>query len=546
MKRILSAITMMALLATLILSTAACGSKSASTEETKAAETAAATTTAAADTGDNSGMNASNTLVYAGENEDCINPLMTNHDEVTDLIFSGLMKYDANGNPTEDLAESYEYDDASMTYTFHLREGIKWHDGEAFSAEDVVYTYEEILNDATLGTSLRTDYEDIASIEAVDANTVAVTMSQYDANMLGYFTMGIVPKHLLENTEDMNTDSFNQAPVGTGRYKFVEWDTAGGMIVLQANADYYAKVPNIEYVVYKTVAVESTKATMIQSGEADLAWLNSNYAEQFKSDDNFNSWVFTTADYRGASMDMTTEFWQKNADSIGVLNYALDKNAICQSTLKGQGEAAYSPIQLNPLGSDASCDIYPYDTAKFAEEMEKLGWKKNADGIYERNGEIFHFTIQTRDYEEERIAIANMMSQMLKDVGVEMEVVLVTKFDWESGYNGFLAGYATQFDPDMIYKQYVTDASDNRMKYSNSKVDELLAQGRHETDPEKRKEIYAAFEQEYAQNPGVLLAVYLNGDYVGTSALEGLDTTRVLGHHAVGVMWNIEEWTLNR
>ncbi|MDD6614758.1 MAG: ABC transporter substrate-binding protein [Lachnospiraceae bacterium] len=491
-------------------------------------------------------MNASNTLIYAGENEDCINPLMTNHDEITDIIFSGLMKYDANGKPVNDLAESYEYDETAMKYTFHLRDGVKWHDGEVFSAEDVVFTYEEILNDETLGTSLRTDYEDIAGITAVDDHTVEFTMSEYDANMLGYFTMGIVPKHLLENTEDMNTDPFNQAPVGTGRYKFVEWDTAGGMITLQANADYYDKIPNIEYIVYKTVAVESTKATMIQSGEADLAWLNSNYAAQFKEDENYNSWVFKTADYRAASMDMASDFWSRNGDSIGVLNYALNKDVICQSTLQGQGCAAYSPIQMNPLGSTQEADIYPYDPGKFAEEMEKLGWEKNSDGIYERNGEVFHFTIQTRDYEEERIAIANMMSQMLKDVGVEMEVVLVTKFDWSAGYNGFLAGYATQFDPDMIYKQYVTDASDNRMKYSNAKVDELLAAGRHEADPEKRKEIYAEFEKVYAEEPGVLLAVYLDGDYVGTNALEGLDTTRVLGHHAVGVMWNVEDWTLNR
>ncbi len=491
-------------------------------------------------------MNESNTLIYAGENEDCINPLMTNHDEITDIIFSGLMKYDANGNPVTDLAEGYEYDEDARKYTFHLRDGVKWHDGEDFSAEDVVFTYEEILNDETLGTSLRTDYEDISQVTAVDENTVEFTMSEYDANMLGYFTMGIVPKHLLENTEDMNTDPFNQAPVGTGRYKFIEWDTAGGMITLQANSEYYDKVPNIEYMVYKTVAVESTKATMIQSGEADLAWLNSNYAAQFKGDDDYHSWVFTTADYRAASMDMASDFWSRNGDSIGVLNYALDKEAICQSTLQGQGCPAYSPIQRNLLGSNPESDIYPYDPGKFAEEMEKLGWEKNEDGIFERNGDVFHFTIQTRDFEEERIAIANMMSQMLRDVGVEMEVVLVTKFDWSAGYDGFLAGYATQFDPDMIYKQYVTDASDNRMKYSNAAVDELLAAGRHEADPGKRKEIYAEFERVYAKEPGVLLAVYLNGDYVGTNALEGLDTTRVLGHHAVGVMWNIEDWTLDR
>lgn len=137
-------------------------------------------------------------------------------------------------------------------------------------------------------------------------------------------------------------------------------------------------------------------------------------------------------------------------------------------------------------------------------------------------------------------------SAMLKQAGVEMEVVLVAKFDWNAGYDGFLAGFATQFDPDMAYGQFVTDGSDNTMHYSNAEVDRLLTEARHTEDPEKRLALYGEFEKVYAQHPGVLLVAYLDGNYVGTSALSGLDTSRVLGHHAVGVMWNIEEWTLQK
>ncbi len=178
--------------------------------------------------------------------------------------------------------------------------------------------------------------------------------------------------------------------------------------------------------------------------------------------------------------------------------------------------------------------------------MEKLGWKKGTDGIYERNGERFHFTIQTRDYEEERVDIANIMSAMLKQAGVEMEVVLVTRFDWSAGYDGFLAGFATPFDPDMAYKQFVTGASDNTMSYSNERVDRLLEEGRHTEDEKRRRELYGEFEEVFSQNPGVLLVAYLKGNYVGSSAVDGLDTVRVLGHHAVGVMWNIEDWRITR
>ena len=487
----------------------------------------------------------SNTLVYAGENESTINPVLTYHDELTDIIFSGLMKYDGNGRPVADLAESYEYDAENFTYTFHLRKGVKWHDGEMFDAEDVVFTYRALIEDDTLSSSLTSDYEDIVRVEAIDDNTVEIQLDHYNAAILGYFTMGILPEHFLKG-EDMNTTAFNQAPVGTGRYKFQEWDMAGGMILLVRNEYYYGKVPNIERLIYKTVAVESTKATMLESGEADLAWLNAGYANNFRDRENYRTWDFSTADYRGASMDMKSDFWSRNSDSIGVLNYALDKDSIVASVLNGQGEAAYSPIQKNPLGSNPAANIYSYNLVKFDEEMEKLGWKKGTDGIYERNGERFHFTIQTRDYEEERVDIANIMSAMLKQAGVEMEVVLVTRFDWSAGYDGFLAGFATPFDPDMAYKQFVTGASDNTMSYSNERVDRLLEEGRHTEDEKRRRELYGEFEEVFSQNPGVLLVAYLKGNYVGSSAVDGLDTVRVLGHHAVGVMWNIEDWRITR
>ncbi|MBR5337978.1 MAG: ABC transporter substrate-binding protein [Lachnospiraceae bacterium] len=540
----MNSIVALAAAAVLCIGLAGCGG-SGGAGSTAAASSAAASAGSSAASSAGAGSDMSNTLVYAGENEDSINPVLTNHDELTDVIFSGLMKYDKNGKPVNDLAEKVDFDEASLTYKFALRKGVKWHDGKDFSAKDVEFTYKELTEDKNLSNSLTTDYEDIESIKVVDDNNVEIKMKKYNANMLGYFTIGIIPKHLLEGKE-ISTDEFNKKPVGTGRYKFVSWDTTGGMITLEKNTDYYDKVPNIDRIVYKTVAVESTKATMIQSGEADLAWLNANYAAKFKDNANFNTWDFATADYRGASMAMESDFWKNNKDSIGVLNYALDKDAIIKSVLNNQGQAAYSPIQKNPLGSNKEADIYSYDLTKFDEEMKKLGWEKGSDGIYARNGQKFHFRIQTRDYEEERVDIANLMSSMLKKAGVEMEVCLVTKFDWKAGYDGFLAGFATQFDPDMAYKQFVTNGSSNTMKYSNPKVDELLEKGRRGKTEAERLEAYGQFEVEYAKAPGVLLVAYLDGNYVGAKGVKGLDTTRVLGHHSVGVMWNIEEWTITR
>ena len=485
------------------------------------------------------------TLVYAGENESTINPLLNNHQELPTIIFSGLMKYDAGGRPVPDLAESVTVDDASLVYTFRLRRGVQWHDGTPFTAADVVFTYHALIGDTTLTSSITSNYEDIASVTSPEENTVVFTLKRPNAAMPDNFTIGILPKHLFEG-RDINTAPANYAPVGTGRYRFVEWDAAGGYIVLERNEHFYGKVPNIERIIYCTVAVESTKALMLQSGEADIAWLNARYADRFRGKEGFRNVDFQTADYRSCSMDFRSDFWKRNADSIAVLNRAVDKQAVVNSVLAGHGEPAFSPLQKNRYGGNRKADMYPFDLQAFADEMERLGWKKGSDGIYERNGEKFSFTIQVRDYEEERVDMANVVAAQLKQAGVDMRVVLVTRFDWNAGYNGFLAGFAAEFDPDAVFKDFVTGASDNTMHYSNAEVDRLLREGRGTADPEKRRKLYGDFEVAYAEHPGHLFIAYLDGNYVTVAGLHGLDNSRVLGHHAVGVMWNIEDWTLAR
>ena len=129
-----------------------------------------------------------NTLVYAGENEDTINPLLNNHQELPTIIFSGLMKYDAKGQPVPELAESFTYDKGAHTYAFKLRDGVKWHDGKPLTVEDILFTYEALTKDKTLASSITSNYEDIKSITAPDAQTVIFTLSKPNAAMLDNFT----------------------------------------------------------------------------------------------------------------------------------------------------------------------------------------------------------------------------------------------------------------------------------------------------------------------------------------------------------------------
>ena len=484
-------------------------------------------------------------LVFAGEGVLSINPLINVHDELPGLIFSGLLKHDLSGKVVPDLCSSFDYDPNALRYTFHLKDGVYWHDGTPFTAADVVFTYQKLCFDQSFISPARSNYLDIKNVTATDPQTVVMELSAPNAALPGYLCIGILPEHLLKD-EELMTSFFNQQPVGTGRYQFKEWDRAAGRIELVVNAAYYGKVPAIKHITYCTTADESNKSLLLRSGKADLAWLNAEDAAWFRTQAEFENIDFKTADLRTISMDFRTPFWQRNRDSIAPLNYAIDKDALVQSVLSGRGIRAWSPLQPHKVNASHEIDIYPFSLDKFHAAMASLGWVKGADGIYVRNGERFSFSLQVREYEAERVALAQICASMLKDAGVEMRVQLVPHFDFTAGYNACLYGIAAQYDPDQYYSVLVSGMSDNVSGYSNPEVDTLLKQGRRELDPIKRARIYQDFELAFSHDPAFIPLVYIDGNYVSINGLYGLDDRMLLGHHAAGVFRNVEEWTLSR
>lgn len=488
------------------------------------------------------GNNGEKVLSYASPDYTTINSILNTHDELPDIIFSGLMKYDGKGNPVPDLAASYDFDPATDTYTFHLRDGITWHDGQPFTAKDVKFTLDTLTQNKELEASITDNYKEIESVETTDDKTVVIHLSKPNAAILNYLTIGILPEHLLAGKNIM-TDSFNQHPVGTGRYKLVSWDK-GQSITVEKNDKYYDKVPKIDKIVFKIIPDENAKAAQVKSGGVDLAWLNAQNAKTFRDNKDFAVYDFKTADYRAIAPNFNAPFWQKHADLIPILGYAIDKKAIVDSVLTGQGEVAYSPLQMNVEYNNPNVEKRDYDPAVFQQKVEALGWQKGADGIYEKDGEKLSFSVDTREYETERVDIAKVVSSQLKNVGVDMQVHIVPKLNWKQ-LECFLIGNAAPFDPDNgTYDLFYTNASGNYTHYSRPDVDAALAKARATYDVNERKAAYNEFQELWAANPAYIMVAYLDGNYVAAKKVKGLDTQRILGHHAVGVFWNVEDWDI--
>ena len=481
------------------------------------------------------------TLVYGSGDYTRINPAMDEHCEINVLLFDGLTDHDGDGSIIPRLAKSWEYDEEAMTYTFHLEEGVKWHDGVEFTAEDVKFTIEAIM-DPDNGSENAPNYEDVEEITVPDPYTVVFRLAEPNYAFLEYMTMAILPKHLLEG-EDMQQSDFFRAPVGTGPYKLTEWD-AGQAIIMDKNEDYFAGAANIGRIIFKIVSDDNVKALQLRSGELSLSQVTPKDATLFENDGVHTVYDETTSDYRGILYNFWNEYWQENADLIPAISCLIDRQQIVDAVLLGKGEIAYSPLQRN-VYNDPDAERYDYDPDRAAQLFEAAGCEKDAEGFWCRSGERIGFVLNATPGDQVRIDMAQIAAQQLRAGGLEVTAnVPAGGIDWGT-QQCCIIGWGSPFDADdHTYKVFGTDKGANYSGYSNPAVDAALAQARQTDDPDARRAAYAEFQQALAQQPAYTFFCYIDAIYVADSRIKGISTDTILGHHGVGIFWNVCDWTL--
>ena len=480
------------------------------------------------------------TLVYGSGDYTRINPAMDEHGEINILIFNGLTAHDGDNQVVPGLAESWDFDEETCTYTFHLAENVKWHDGEPFTAEDVKFTIEAIM-DPENGSENAPNYEDVQEITVVDDHTVSFKLDAPNVAFLDYMTMAVLPKHLLEG-EDMQTSDFFRHPVGTGPYKLESWEE-GQAITLVKNEDYFKGEPNIDTVVFKIVSDDNAKALQLKSGELDLALLTPKDAATFTEDEAYTCYDMKTSDYRGILFNFWNEYWQENRDLIPAVCYAMDRESIINAVLLGQGMPAYGPLQRN-IYNNEDVEHYDYDPEKAKAVLEEAGCEMGDDGYYYRNGEKVGFVISVGAGDQVRIDIAQIAAQQLQQIGMDVTVEIPAQVDW-GGQMAYLIGWGSPFDADdHTYKVFGTDKGANYSGYSNELVDQYLTEARQSDDPEVRKEAYDKFQVELAKDPAFAFICYIDANYVANADIQGIDPDTIMGHHGVGIFWNVADWTI--
>jgi peptide/nickel transport system substrate-binding protein len=465
---------------------------------------------------------------------------------ITGLLFNGLVKYDKDLNLVGDLAESWEIKEEGLVIVFHLRKNVLWHDGHPFTAHDVEFTYQKLI-DPQVRTPYGGDFERIKSLEVFDDYTVKVTYKEPFAPALSSWGMSILPKHILEK-EDLNTTKFSRNPIGLGPYKFKSWKTQE-KIELLSNHNYFEKRPYIDRAITRIIPDESTIFLELQTQGLDSSGLSPlQYTRQTdtpffkKYYSKFRLPSFTYV-YMGYNLN-NPKFKDKRLRQA--LNFAVDKQEIIDIIHLGLGRVCTGPFVPESWAYNKKVVSVAFSPDKARQLLKEAGWQDtNADGWLDKSGEIFEFTIITNQGNEERIKTAEIIQKRLKEIGIRVKIkvvewsVFLTQFIDKRNFEAVILGWSLPREPDnydIWHSSKTKEGEFNFLSYRNEEVDNALVEARRTFDQEKRKAYYQRIHEIlYEEQPCMFL-------YVPDSLSILHKRFREVKPAAAGIGYNFIDW----
>src|SRR4030042_1423977 len=419
--------------------------------------------------------------------------------EISGLIYNGLTKYDKNIRVTGDLAESWDISPDGLQITFNLRRGIKWHDGVEFTADDVLFTYRTVI-DPKIPTPYSSNYGPVEKVEILDKYTVRVSYKEPYAPALESWGMGIIPKHILDG-KDISSEIYNRNTIGTGPYTLKEWVT-GQKIVLNAFDGYFEGRPGIDKYTARVIPDTATMFLELKFGGIDFMGLT---PPQFKLQAHSEFFVKYFQKFRYPSFGYTylgynhldPKFSDKRIRQA--LTYSINKEDIIAGVLLGYGTPCTGPFPPESWAYNKDVKDLGYDTEKALKLFSQAGWEKSKDGLLEKDGKPFMFTVFVNQGNESRLKAAQIIQENLKRVGIDMKIRvlewqgMLDEFIDKKRFEAVIMGWALSRDPDAYeiwHSSKTKEGEFNFISYKNKEVDKLLLEGRRTFDLEKRKKIY--------------------------------------------------------
>jgi len=456
------------------------------------------------------------------------------------LIFSGLFKYDADGKIVPDLAESYEVSNDKLIYTMHLKKDIKWHDGEPFSAADVLFTI-QVIQDPAFKSPLRQSWQGVG-VEMVDDNTIRFLLQTPYAFFLNNLSVGILPKHIWETLAPGNYPlaEYNLRPVGTGPYKFVnfEKDSEGNILSYQLRADenYYGGQPYITNFNLSFYYDEDSMTEAYNNKQIfGMSYVSPSKLPNIKSRRSSDVHPINIPRYFAVFFNQQKSKVLADSEVRKALSTAVDRQAIIKEVLSGEGKEINSPIPPGTFGFTDDVKKFSFDVEKANKTLDDDGWKKGSDGFRAKNGQALEFKMETTDWPD-LMQTADMLKQEWAAVGAKVDYESLPVADIQQNfirpreYEALLFGQMLGVDPDPFafwHSSQTHDPGMNLALYNNPDVDKLLEKIRQEMDPASRLDYYKKFQQDVASNAPAAFLYSPNYLYVTSKKVQGVDINAV-------------------
>jgi peptide/nickel transport system substrate-binding protein len=482
-------------------------------------------------------------------NPQYINPILSQTNDadrdLSELIFSGLTKYNSKGEIVSDLAESYNIGDNGKIYEFFLRKNVKWHDGTSFTADDVVFTIGAIQN-PDYRSPLRINWSGV-EVEKVDDWTVRFKLKIPYAPFLSNTTVGIAPSHIWK---DILPEKFliapeNLEPIGTGPYqlKKIKKDKEGfiSSVELEAFGEYDAELrPFIEKIyVYFYPSEEELIKVYNRGGLDNLALISNQNKDTLRSANmKANTYRLNLPRYFAIFFNQSKSKILSDKNVRLALNYATNKKEIIEKALNGEGIQVDSPIPFGVFGQNEKIKIYEFNPEKAIEILEQAGWKDaDNNGTREKKEEKLEFELVTTDLNQLRQS-ADIIKEQWAKIGAKVNVVISNigeiqqKYIRPREYQAILFGEVLGLDPDPYSFWHSSQKKDpglNLALYDNQKVDVLLKDARQViNNDELRAREYEQFQQYVIDDAPVVFLYSYYQLYVSVKKIKGIEVENIV------------------
>ena len=469
--------------------------------------------------------------------------------EVAGLLYTSPLEYDKDFNIVKCAAEEWEVLEGGLFMRFRLKEGIVWQDGHPLTADDVTFTY-NLMTDPKTPTAYAADFLNVKEYRQTGPLSFEVRYDAPYARAAITWMHPILPKHILEH-ENIASTRYARNPVGAGPFKLKSWEP-GSRIVLEANDRYFKGRPYLDEIIYRIIPDSTTMFLEARAGKLDFVGLSpQQYLRQTSGewwDSNWRKYKYLASGYTYLGLNQKSPFF-KDRRVRQALSFAIDREGIIKGALLGMGEPAFGPYKPGTWVYNTALKAYDHDPERARRLLAEAGWTPGKNGILEKDGLPFEFTILVNQGNNERIKVAVILQQMFRAVGVKVSIrtvewaAFLKEFVNTRKFDALILAWNILDDPDIYdvwHSSAIAGNGLNFVSFSNEEVDRLLEKGRTSADREVRKAVYDRFQEIlHEEQPYLFLYVPYSLPMV-QARFQGIQPS------PAGITYNLDRWWVPR